>query len=503
MVLAELGSRITGALGRLMNRTVVDKAAVDELIREVCSALLESDVNVRLVGQLRTNINNAINLEEIAGGVNKRKLIHQIVFNELCKLLDPGKEPYQMRKGRSNVIMFVGLQGSGKTTTCAKYARYYKKRGWKVALVCADTFRAGAFDQLKQNAGRAGVDFYGSYAERDPVIIARDGVEKFRAERYEIIIVDTSGRHKQEESLFEEMEQVSAAVRPDEHVFVMDSSIGQAAFDQAAAFKSRVNVGSVVITKLDGHAKGGGALSAVAATQSPVVFIGTGEHLEDLEPFNTKSFVSRLLGMGDVEGLVNTLQEETDLESQAEFMQRVTQGVFTLRDMQEQLRNILKMGSISKMMSMMPGLPPDLLPKGQEKEGLKRLKRFTSIMDSMTIKELDCEDITKVMNDSRISRIARGSGSSIREVNDLLAQFKVFQKSISKMKNMKMPGGSGAKGAAMNRASLQQMSSMLPPGMMQQMGGASGLQSMMKNMMSSLGGGGLGALGKMFGGGGR
>lgn len=158
--------------------------------------------------------------------------------------------------------MFVGLQGSGKTTTCTKYALYYKKQGWRVALVCADTFRAGAFDQLKQNATKAGIPFFGSYTETDPVKLARDGVEQFKKEKYEIIIVDTSGKHKQEESLFEEMKQVATAISPDITLFVMDSSIGQAAHDQAAAFKAKVEVGAVIITKLDGHAKGGGALSA-------------------------------------------------------------------------------------------------------------------------------------------------------------------------------------------------------------------------------------------------
>jgi signal recognition particle subunit SRP54 len=186
--------------------------------------------------------------------------------------------------------MFVGLQGSGKTTTCTKLAHLYQMKGYKTGLVCADTFRAGAFDQLKQNATKARIPFYGSYTEADPAIIALEGVERFKKENFEIIIVDTSGRHKQEESLFEEMLQVSNAAKPDNVIFVMDASIGQACEAQARAFSDKVPVGSVIVTKLDSHAKGGGALSAVAATRSPIAYLGTGEHITDLEAFETTSF---------------------------------------------------------------------------------------------------------------------------------------------------------------------------------------------------------------------
>jgi len=237
------------------------------------------------------------------------------------KLVDPGVMPYQPKKGKSNVIMFVGLQGSGKTTTCTKLAWHYQKKGWKACLVCADTFRAGAYDQLKQNATKARIPFYGSYTEADPVVIAAEGVEMFKNEGFEIIIVDTSGRHYQEDSLFEEMLAVSNAVDPDNIIFVMDATIGQACQAQAKAFKDKVDVGSVIISKLDGHAKGGGALSAVAATKSPVIFIGTGEHIDDFEPFKTKPFVSKLLGMGDIEGLINKV-EELNLDNNEELINK-------------------------------------------------------------------------------------------------------------------------------------------------------------------------------------
>ncbi|KAF6141038.1 hypothetical protein GIB67_006483 [Kingdonia uniflora] len=243
----------------------------------------------------------------------------------------------------------VVLHGSGKTTTCTKYAFHYQKKGWKPTLVYADTFRAGAFDQLKQNAIKAKIPFYGSYMESDPVIIAVEGVDRFKQENCDLIIVDTSGHQKQEASLFEEMRQVSYATKPDLVIFVMDSNIGQAAFDQAQTFKQSVSVGAVIITKTDGHAKGSGTLSAVAATKSLVIFIGTGEHMDEFEIFDVKPFVSRLLGMGDRSGFMDKIHEVVLTDQQPELIQKLSEGHFTLRIMYEQFQNILKMGLLGQV----------------------------------------------------------------------------------------------------------------------------------------------------------
>ena len=223
-------------------------------------------------------------------------------------------------------------------TTCTKLALYYSRKGFKTGLVCADTFRAGAFDQLKQNATKAKIPYFGSYSESDPVAIAEEGVSKFKKEGFEVIIVDTSGRHKQEAELFEEMKQISQVVNPDNVIFVLDGTIGQAADSHARAFKEAVSIGSIVITKMDGHAKGGGAISAVAATKSPIIFIGTGEHIHDMEPFKAPSFINKMLGMGDVSGLIEKLQDATvDKES---LIKNITAGIFTFRDMKAQLEMI-------------------------------------------------------------------------------------------------------------------------------------------------------------------
>ena len=320
MVLADLGSKIAVALRKMTQTTIIDQTVMNDMLSEICKALLQADVNIAQVKHLREQVKQGVDIEQMAGGINKRKVLEQSVINELCSMLDPGRLPYAPKKKQANVIMFVGLQGCGKTTTCTKYAYMMKRKGFKCALVCADTFRAGAFDQLKQNATKAKIPFYGSYTETDPAMIAAEGVDKFKEEGYEIIIVDTSGRHMQEQALFEEMEQVSLAVDPDDVVFVMDSSIGQAAHDQASAFKGKVAVGSCIITKLDGHAKGGGALSAVAATGAPITHVGTGEHIEDFEDFEVKSFVSRMLGKGNIAGLMEKMkQADVDLEKQVRY----------------------------------------------------------------------------------------------------------------------------------------------------------------------------------------
>lgn len=269
--------------------------------------------------------------------------------------------------------MFVGLQGSGKTTTCTKLARHYQARGFKACLVCADTFRAGAFDQLKQNATKAKIPYFGSYTETDPVKVAREGVDKFKKEHFDIIIVDTSGRHQQEKELFAEMVQIQQAVKPDQTIMVLDASIGQAAEAQSKAFKETADFGAIIITKTDGHAAGGGAISAVAATRTPIVFIGTGEHMLDLERFAPQPFVSKLLGMGDMQGLVEHVQS-LKLD-QKDTMKHIQEGIFTVRDLRDQLHNIKKMGPLSKMAGMIPGLSQMMGDVGDE-EGSQKLQRM-------------------------------------------------------------------------------------------------------------------------------
>lgn len=459
------------------------------MIKEISNALISADVNLRLVSTLRKSIKSSVDFKSLPPAANKKRLIQKAVFDELVKLVDPHAEPFKPRKGKPNVIMFVGLQGAGKTTTCTKLARWYQARGFKACLVCADTFRAGAFDQLKQNATKAKIPYYGSLTQTDPAIVAREGVEKFKKDRFEIIIVDTSGRHRQEQDLFHEMVQIQRAVTPDQTIMVLDATIGQQAEGQSRAFKDAADFGAIVITKTDGAAAGGGAISAVAATHTPIVFIGTGEHMLDLERFAPQAFVSKLLGMGDMQGLVEHVQS-LKLD-QKDTMKHIAEGVFTVRDLRDQLSNIMKMGPLSKMAGMIPGLG-NMMGGMDDDEGASKLKRMIYICDSMTLKELDGDGRVFVEQPTRMTRVARGSGTSVREVEELLTQHRTMAGMAKKVKGgmANMQKAQGMMGAG-NRN--QQMAAMQKR--MQSMGRGAG----------GPGGGGmpdLGSMMKMLGGGG-
>ncbi|EER04636.1 signal recognition particle 54 kDa protein 2 [Perkinsus marinus ATCC 50983] len=488
MVLNDLSSQLTSALRSLQKAASSlneeDDEPLEECLKEIAKALLQADVNVKYVSKLRQSIRTQMKLYEGAA-INRHKTVRKLVFDELVKLLTPSRAPRTLTKGRSNVVMFVGLQGSGKTTSCTKYALYYQRRGWKVALVCADTFRAGAFDQLRQNATKALIPFYGSHTITDPVQVASEGVELFKEERYDLIIVDTSGRHKQELALFDEMKQVRqwGSGEADDVIFVMDSHIGQACSAQAAAFSNAVDVGSVIITKLDGHAKGGGALSAVAATDSPIIFIGTGEHLDDFERFEVKGFVGRLLGMGDLAGLADSIANAVDIDEQKKTMERLQAGkAFTLRDLYSQLQAVMNMGSMSKMLSMLPGMGGSSLPTMSDEASVKRIKRFLVMMDSLTAAEMD--SAKPITEGTRIMRISRGSGSHPYAVIELIEEHKKMQKMLQRM------GKTGLLSKAGDLTNMvrnpQQVISKLKASVdhdtLAKMGGAENFFSMMKEM---------------------
>ena len=462
MVLTELGSKITASLKKFNNSTIIDQTAMDEVLKYVCNAMISADININIIKTLRDTIKKKLNIELIASGLDKRRIVFKTLFDEIVKILDPGVIPFKPRINKSNIIMLVGLQGSGKTTTVTKLASHYKRKSFRTALVCADTFRAGAFDQLSQNATRAKIPFFGSHVENDPVKIAQDGVNKFIDAGYDMIIVDTSGRNKQDIVLFEEMKQVADVIKPNLIIFVIDASIGQMALDQVKTFKSYVDIGAVIITKMDGHAKGGGALSAVATSKSPIIFLGTGEGITDLQEFNIESFVSRLLGMGDMTNMINKIKEVMPND----LSKNIQDGKFSLRDMYEQLKSIQQMGSLSELIDMFPGM--DSIKKSGCDLSQNMLKKYMVIMDSMTNQELDNP---KILNVSRINRIARGSGTSIEEVNGLHVLYKQFEKLAHKMKGIKS-----------SRNINQNLQNMIPSQLLNKMGGINNISKMMKQM---------------------
>lgn len=491
MVLAELGQRIGQALTKMSAKSMLGDDDVKELLNEIAQALLQADVNIVVVKKLMDSVKTEFSIAKEGMGINKRKVLQNAVFSGLRKILDPGVKPYVPEKGRTNVVMFVGLQGAGKTTSCTKYGAYYQRKGFRVGVVCADTFRAGAFDQLRQNAAKAKLRFYGSLTEADPAAIAHEGLEELKREKYDLILIDTSGRHKQEVALFEEMKQVEAAVKPNNIIFVMSATDGQGVEEQARNFKETVPVGSVIVTKLDCNTKGGGALSAVAATRSPIVFIGTGEHFGDMELFQPDAFVKKMLGMGDITGLLDKMKD-VNLDSNADVYKRISDGQFTLRDLYEILQGWQKLGSISKVMEMLPGMSG--LAEVAGEQGDMASRGFLRMMDSMTATELDEDKVKKMMTPTRILRIARGSGHSVFEVQRLMVMYTKLDEIIRKMgkgnfKAMMQDPGSMMSGR-MGQQNMAQVAKMFDPRMLQQIGGMGGLQNMMRQIQGAGGAGG-------------
>ena len=336
----------------------------------------------------------------------------------------------------------VGIQGSGKTTTTGKLARLLSKKGVKIGVVCADTWRPGAYDQLSQLCEQINVMFYGEPDNKDSVKIAKNGVKHFETKKVELILVDTAGRHKEETSLMDEMQEIKKKIKPSEIILVIDGTMGQGIAKQAYAFNKATDIGSIIITKLDGSAKGGGALSAAAATGAPVKFIGTGEKLDELEKFDPKKFIKRLLGEPDLETFLEKVKEaEIDKEfSQRDMKTKLFTGKFNLQDMYDQMKAMKKMGPLSKVLGMMGGgamnLPDEV--KGLAEDQVDRIKY---ILDSMTKKE---KNTPKLLNASRIKRVAKGSGTSEREIKDFLKQFKMMKDMVKRFgKDRKLRRGKG------------------------------------------------------------
>jgi len=424
MVLDNLGGSLRGALKKIASASRLDKPLVEEAVREIQRALLQADVNVKLVMNLSNRIRERALDEKPPAGMNPREHVINIVYQELINLVGKSSEVALKKQ----TIMLVGLQGSGKTTTAAKLATFFQRKGLRTAVICADTFRAGAYDQLKALCERQGIFFYGDKGNPDAPAVARAGLEA--AKRYDVKIVDTAGRHALESDLIQEMEDIHKVVQADQKLLVMDAALGQQASEQARAFNQAIGITGVIITKLDGTAKGGGALSAVAETKSSVAFIGVGETPSDLERFEADRFISRLLGMGDIKTLVERAQEvQVDEEVDVESIMR---GKFSLKDMYKQMEAMNKMGPLKQILQMLPmgGLGIELSDK-EYQITKDRLDKYRVIMDSMTDPEL--ED-PKIITANRIKRISQGSGTSPELVRELLKSHTAMQKAIKGMR---------------------------------------------------------------------
>ncbi|MEM1625341.1 MAG: signal recognition particle protein Srp54 [Candidatus Nezhaarchaeales archaeon] len=419
-MLSKLGTSLREAIKKFLGRPLADELAVRELIRDVQRALLLADVNVELVLKITQAIEERALKEPVPLGFTRREVTLKVLYESLVELLGGEKQPNILYPSNEPIIlMLVGVQGSGKTTTAAKLAWFYKNKGYRPGLVCADTFRPGAYDQLKQLALKVGVPFYGEKTGT-PTEIALRGINELKNMGCNVIIIDTAGRHKSELTLMEEMKLLSEVVKPSEVILVVDATIGQQAKAQAEAFNNATKIGSIIVTKLDGAARGGGALSAVIATGAQIKFIGLGEKIDELEVFDPSSFVSRLLGMGDLKLLAERVREA----SLKEEMKSLIIGKFTLKDMVQQLEGLKKLGPLRKILEMIPGLglslPDEVADMAQEK-----LEKWTVIVKSMTKEELERPEI---INRSRMRRIARGSGVKVKEVKELLETYEAMKR---------------------------------------------------------------------------
>jgi len=439
MALERLGSSLYQALRKVFRAPVVDEATVKELVLDIQRALLQADVNVQLVLDISKRIENRALQQKVPLGVSRHEHVIKVVYEELTRFLGEKPATLRVEPGKRKILMLVGIQGSGKTTASAKLARYFQKRGIKTALICADTFRPGAYAQMQQLANRINVPTYGDANAKDPVKVASEGLKNFVDK--DLVIVDTSGRHKEEKSLIEEMKQLEKAIKPDEVMLVIDGTIGQQAALQAKAFHEATPIGSILVAKLDGSARGGGALSAVATTGAPIKFISTGEKVEDIEAFVPSRFVGRLLGMGDLETLLEKVKE-AEIKVPEKKAKQILSGKFTLTDMYEQFEALKGMGPFKRLLKMLPGMgyniPDDAMEMAQDK-----LETWRVIIQSMTPKE---RENPKIFSPSRIKRTARGSGTSEKEVKELLKQYAMMKRMMKTLRRKRMPFFGGTKG---------------------------------------------------------
>ncbi len=423
MVLEGLSTSLRSTLKKIANATNIDRSLINDMARDIQIALITADVDIHMVKGITDRIKVRALEEKPKAGHSSRQHVINIVYEELVSILGEGKEIATKKQ----VIMMVGLYGQGKTTTSGKLALLFKRKGMNPALIAADVHRPGAVDQLAQLGAKVGVPVYRQRGSTDAVEIVQNGLRKLR--NHDIIIVDTAGRHALEDDLIQEMENISAAAKPNEKFLVLDASVGQQAGQQAKAFHEAVGVTGVVITKMDGTAKGGGALSAVQATKAPVVYIGVGEHMEDLEKFNPPRFISRLLGMGDIESLLERATEVMDEKQAQENFDSLMEGKFSLKDMYTQMESLKKMGPLGKVIDML-GLGGAKLNQANLNVTEEKMAGFKIIMDSMTDQEMETPEIIK---QTRITRIARGAGVPESAVRELLAHYKRTKKMMKGM----------------------------------------------------------------------
>jgi len=440
---------LRGALKKVVGASDINEELIDTICKDVQRSLLQSDVNVRLVISITQNLKQRALGEQPPKGLSKKDHIVTILYGELARLLGYSGEVIKkidktqedendlatsfFRVGKQNVVLMLGIQGSGKTTVTGKMARWLTRHGYRVGVVGADTWRPGALTQLRMNCGKINVEVFGEEQNDDAVAIARNGLSYYKDQNLDVIIIDTAGRHKEEEGLLQEMNEMYKAATPDLVLLVIDATIGQGAFKQAEAFHNAAPVGGIVITKLDGTAKGGGALAASAATGAKVMFIGTGERIDDLEQFSPTRFVGRLLGMGDIKALLE-MARGLELQADENQVKRLMSGKMTIEDFYTQMESASKMGfrNIIENLGMSGIVKEDKLDEMQTK-----MEKWRFIIQSMTAKERKDPD---VINESRRRRISRGCGLPEGEIKEMIKQYNTSKSFMKHNKGRGMGG---------------------------------------------------------------
>lgn len=472
MVLDKLGDSLKGTLSKIKNSITVDRSLVEEILKEIQKALLSSDVNVRLVLDVTKNIRKRA-IEENNKALDKREHLVTIIYEELSKFLGVGEE-FKLKENEDgskiqNIILLVGLYGQGKTTTSGKLGNYFKNRSKKVALISTDTWRPAAYEQLRQLGEKIEIDVYGNPNAIGPNEIWNEFSKKL--EKYDVVIVDSAGRDSLNEELVDEISSLNSLINPTDTFLVLGADVGQTAQKQAEMFKDQLDISGVVITKMDGTGKGGGALSACSIVEAPVKFIGVGENIGDFERFNSEKFVSELLGMGNIESLLEKARIAMDEDKAKNMGTRMMSGEFNLDDLYEQMTAMNKMGSMSKLMNMIPGMGGMGIDKNMLGAQEGKMEKWKIAMDSMTLHE---KKHPSVIDIARIKRIAAGSGNSTGTVRELMKQYKQMKKmmgmfsSPDKMQDMEK----GMEGMGENPSDMMKM--------MQKMGGNKMMKQMMK-----------------------
>ena len=436
-----LSARLQGVVDRLRGTAKITEADLDVALREIRLALLEADVNFRVVKEFVARVRERALGADLLTGLNPGQQVVKIVHDELVSTL--GGERRQLAlAGRPSVLMLVGLQGSGKTTTVAKLGVRLRKEGKRPLLVAADVYRPAAVDQLVQLGDQIGVEVHSRSVGTPAIEVARSGLEAARQRNKDLVILDTAGRLHVDDAMMDELVRIAGAVTPAETLLVVDAMTGQEAVRVAEAFHARLPLTGLVLTKMDGDARGGAALSIRSVTGIPIVYLGTGERPDGLEAFHPDRLAQRILGMGDVLSLVERVQENVDREEAERVAQRMMDARFSLEDFRGQLQQIKKLGPIGQLVQMIPGAG-QMAGAAQEAVDNGQLRRLEAIIDSMTIEERRHPELIKA---SRRRRIATGSGTSTADVNRLLKQFEEMQRLMRSLGGGRLPAGNALRG---------------------------------------------------------